>query len=102
MSVLVIQNDKQISAYLVDGPQRARPAAYVLGDVPTPTLRPFREDADAALRLGHEVASPYRSFRREKGESISAVRGLMFGALFAVPVWGLIIWGAISIGSALS
>jgi hypothetical protein len=102
VGVMVIQNDQQSSAYLVDGPQRVRPAAYVLGDVPTPTLRPFREGVETAFLPGHDVASPYRSFRREKGESISAVRGLMFGVLFAVPAWALIIWGAISIGSALS
>ena len=100
MTGSVTHNDKQTAAYLVDGPQRVRPAAYVLGDVPTPSLRPFREGAGSPLPSG-EVVEPFRSFRREKGESISAMRGLMFGVLFAVPVWALIIWGAINIGSVL-
>jgi hypothetical protein len=55
-----------------------------------PRVEPARNGSPQLLG---DPSGVFRSFDRERGESVSAVRGLAFGMLFSLPVWGLIVWG---------
>lgn len=65
--------------------------------------------APPARRAGHLAAEPdphdplagteawARPYELERTEGVSAMRGLVFGLIFAAPVWALIIGGVVAL-----
>lgn len=85
------------------GAPRRQPAPVIIdrGVAYRPVAEPL---AAPVAPLPHEAATASwgRSYDRERREGTSAVRGLAFGLLFSLPVWGLLIAGVVAVVDLLN
>lgn len=57
---------------------------------------------DMESNMDDALNAPYRNMEREREEGVNAFRGIFYGTLFSLPIWGLIIWGVVAVVNAVN